>query len=127
MKTATGAVQWLIRVLGVILIVLGLLFWTGQALPLIPVHMLLGLVFAISLWTLAFLAARARVNSSLVLSTVLWGLLVLFLGVTQTRLLTGQIHWLIQILHLLVGLGAIGQAERLAASITHARRLAPQP
>jgi hypothetical protein len=43
----------------------------------------------------------------------LWGLLVVVLGLTQGRLLTGDVHWVIQVLHLLVGLGAIGQAEGL--------------
>jgi len=33
---------------------------------------------------------------------------------TQDSLLTGDLHWLIKVVHLLVGLGAVGQAESLA-------------
>jgi hypothetical protein len=39
------------------------------------------------------------------------------LGVTQGRLLPGSWHWLIQVLHLLVGLAAIGLATDLATRI----------
>jgi hypothetical protein len=42
-------------------------------------------------------------------------------------LLTGDFHWIIQVLHLLVGLGAIGQAEGLAARIKRAPALVAQP
>ena len=45
---------------------------------------------------------------------IVWGVLVVALGMTQDSLLTGDLHWLIKVVHLLVGLGAIGQAESLA-------------
>ena len=38
---------------------------------------------------------------------------MLFLGLTQALLLNGSAHWIVQVLHLLVGLGAIGLAEML--------------
>ncbi len=117
MKTAATVAQMLVRFTGVILILLGILFWTGSALTLIPVHMLLGLVLVLSLWTLAVLAARAGAPLGLVLLAAVWGLIVLILGVTQEQLLPGSAHWVIQALHLLIGLGAIGQSERLAAMI----------
>jgi hypothetical protein len=117
MKTATTALQLLVRLDGVALIVLGTLFWTGNALDLVSVHMLLGITLVLALWTLALLAALAHVNPGLVALAFVWGLIVPILGLTQTRLLPGSAHWLIQILHLLVGLGAIGQAEGLARRI----------
>ena len=43
-----------------------------------------------------------------------WGVIVVALGMTQDSLLTGDLHWLIKVLHLLVGLGAVGMAESLA-------------
>ena len=112
--------QNLVRVCGLALIVLGVLFWTGNALQLIAVHILLGLVLVLSLWTLAFLGARAGVSPGFVTLVFLWGLLVPVFGLTQDRLLVGDAHWVIRILHLLVGLGAIGQAEGLAARIRQA-------
>jgi len=117
MKNVTTALQMFVRLDGLALIVLGTLFWTGNALDLVPVHMLLGITLVLALWTLAALAAVARVNPGLVALAFVWGLIVPILGLTQTRLLPGSAHWLVQILHLLVGLGAIGQAEGLAARI----------
>jgi hypothetical protein len=117
MKIATTVLQMLVRLSGLTLIVLGVLFWTGHALTLIPVHMLVGFVLVLSLWALAVLAARAGVHPAFVALAIVWGLIVPILGLTQQRLLPGEAHWVIQVLHLLVGLGAIGQAERLAACI----------
>ena len=117
MKTATTIVQMLVRFCGLALVTLGLLFWTGNARDLIPLHMLLGLVLVLSLWVLAGLAARAGVPMGLVALAVAWGLIVPALGLTQAQLLPGSAHWVIQVLHLLVGIGAIGQAEGLAARI----------
>jgi len=121
MKTATTVAQMLVRITGLILIILGILFWTGNADALIPVHMLLGFVLVLSLWTLAGLAARSGAQPGLVALAIVWGLIVLIVGVTQDRLLPGNVHWVIQVLHLLLGIGAIGQAEGLAARIKKAQ------
>jgi hypothetical protein len=117
MKTTATVALWLVRITGLIQIVTGLLFWTGNALALIPLHMLSGLVLVLSLWTVAFVALRGGVGPGLVALSVLWGLLVVALGVTQTQLLPGELHWLIQVLHLLVGLVAIGLAGAMVRRI----------
>jgi hypothetical protein len=46
--------------------------------------------------------------------------LVLVLGLTRQRLLPGDGHWVIQVVHLLLGLGAIGRGEGLATRIRQA-------
>jgi hypothetical protein len=125
MKTATTILQMLVRLAGLILIVLGVLFWTDHALTLVPVHMLVGFVLVFSLWALALVAARAGVHPGLVALAIVWGFIVPVLGLTQGRLLPGDTHWVIQVLHLLVGLGAIGQAEGLAARIKRCRPADP--
>lgn len=124
MQTATTVTQTIIRFTGLVQIVLGLLFWTGNARGLIPVHMLLGLGLVLALWALAGLAARAGIDPGIVLVAVLWGLLVPALGLTQTSLLPGDFHWLVQLLHLLVGLAALWLGEGLATKIKHVRPLA---
>jgi hypothetical protein len=120
MKTVTTIAHTLVRLAGLTAIVLGVLFWTGNVRGLIPVHMLLGLVLVLSLWTLAFLAARAGVDRRFVALAVVWGFVVPVLGLTQGQLLPGDYHWVIQVVHLLVGLGAMGQGEGLAARIKQA-------
>jgi hypothetical protein len=114
MKTAVTSVQMLIRVTGVIQLVLGVAFWTGNALGLVPLHQLIGFVIVLSLWTMAALAARAGVQPGLVAAAAVWGLIVPVLGLTQEELLPGSAHWLVEVLHLLVGLVALGLADTLA-------------
>jgi hypothetical protein len=117
MRRATTAAQMLVRVTFVVQLVLGVLFWTGNALDLVPLHQTIGFLLVFGLWTLAALAARAGVRPPLVALAAVWGLVVLVLGLTQTRLLTGSAHWLIEVLHLLVGVAAVGMAEGLAARV----------
>ena len=121
MKTAVTAAQMLVRLTGLILIVLGLAFWTGHALGLIPVHKQIGYVFVLALWAEAAFAARAAGAPGFVALVFLWGLVVAFLGMTQDRLLIGSAHWIIKLLHLLVALAALGLAERLAARAKESR------
>ncbi len=114
MRTATTIFQWLARMTGLTQIILGLLFWIGYARALIPLHMLIGLVLVLALFVLAILAAFAGVSRMLVVLAVVWSLVVPIFGVTQTQLLPGAWHWVIQVLHLLVGLAAIRLAGELA-------------
>jgi hypothetical protein len=83
MFTATTIVQMLVRISGLTAVVLGLLFWTGNVLNLIPLHMLAGALLVLSVWALAFLAAWAGVSWDLVVLALLWGLLVPVFGMTQ--------------------------------------------
>ena len=43
-------------------IILGVVFWTGNLLNLIPLHMVLGLVLVLALWTLAVLAVPSLMD-----------------------------------------------------------------
>jgi hypothetical protein len=117
MRTATTTAQMLVRACFVVQLVLGGLFWTGNARGLIPLHQLVGFLLVFGLLTLAALAARAGVQPGLVALTVVWGLIVPILGLNQDRVLVGSAHWVIEVLHLLVGVGAVGLAEQLATRI----------
>ncbi len=116
MTLATVA-QMTVRVSGIVLLVLGVIFWTGNLDSLRVVHILLGLLLVLGLWTLAFLAIRARVAVGLPALGFAWGVIAPVLGLTQVNLLTGGWHWVIQVIHLLVGIGAIGIAEVLGRMI----------
>jgi hypothetical protein len=109
--------QMTVRGSGVLLLLLGIWIWTGRGDQVVPIHMLLGFLLVLGLWTLAFLAARARVATGLAALAFGWGLLAPWLGLTQENLVTGDLHWVIQVVHLLVGLGAIGIAEGLGSRI----------
>jgi hypothetical protein len=123
MTRASTVVQMLIRVCFVVQLVLGGLFWTNNARGLIPLHQLVGFIFVIAIWVQAGLAARAGVNLGLVAFAAVWALGVPILGLNQIELLPGSAHWVIEVVHLLVGIIAVGLAERLATGV-QSRRLA---
>ena len=114
MSLALKIAQMLVRITALIQIVLGVLIWAGLVKTLIPVHILSGLVLVISLWVIAALAGRAGANLWLVGLAVVCGILVSWLGLIQAQLLLGPAHWVIRVVHLLLGIGAIGLAEGLA-------------
>ena len=95
-------------------LILGILFWTGNATSLVLVHMGLGILAVLSLWTLGAAIASTKGGIGLAIGAFVWGLLVAALGLTQGTLLAGSTHWVIQVLHLLVGLAAIGLGEMIA-------------
>jgi hypothetical protein len=113
MRTITG-LQMGIRVFGIIQLVLGILFWTGNALGLVDLHQLIGILLVLALWTQAVLAYRAGVPAGLVAGAAVYGLIVPIVGLTQRDLFPGSAHWVIQVIHLLLGIGLIGLAEGLA-------------
>ena len=120
LNITTTIAQVLIRICGPTALVLGVLFWTGNALTLLPVHMLAGIVLVLSLWTLAILAALSGVHRGFVALAIVWGLIVPILGMSQNQLLPGSLHWMIQVLHLLIGIVAMGLGQGLAIRIKQA-------
>jgi hypothetical protein len=123
MRSTITGIQMFVRVAGVVQLLLGLAFWTGNLLGLVDLHQLIGILLVLGLWTQAALAARAGVQPGMVAAAVVLGLIVIVVGLTQRDLLPGSAHVVIEVLHLLLGVGAVGLAESLA---TRAKaRLAP--
>lgn len=123
MKTSAIVLQWIIRLTGVAEIVLGFLFWSGHALSLVPIHMLIGIVLVLALWVLSGIAGAAGAGGGRVALGFFWGAVVIALGMTQTRLLVGSGHWIVRVLHLVVGLAAIGMGEGLTRRVKRTRSL----
>ena len=117
MKNALTTIQILIRLTGTVVLILGLLFWADLDPNLIKIHIVVGGVLVLLLWGLAFLAVRARVSTGLVVLDIAWSLVLPALGLTQAQILPGPAHWVIHVVHLLVGMGALGQAEMMAGRI----------
>lgn len=114
MKHAALIARSLLSLLGLALIVLGVLFWTGHALTLVSLHMLLGVLFVVCLWVLVGVAFYARQARGLALLVFAWSLVVAAFGTAQLRLLPGSRHWVIQAIHLAIGLIAMGLGHALA-------------
>ncbi|QBD79176.1 hypothetical protein EPA93_25630 [Ktedonosporobacter rubrisoli] len=104
-----------LRIAALLALILGILFWVNLlGGGLVMVHMLLGLIVTLAVWILGGVML-ANKNIGLGLGAIVLGLIVLILGMTQRTLLIGSMHWLIQVIHLLLGLGAIGIGEAIAA------------
>jgi hypothetical protein len=99
----------LLRVFGTLALILGLLFWAGIGLNFIAVHMVLGLLVVLSLWIIGVGQAFSKNGSwMLAIGALALGALVIVLGLRQSALLVGPLHWVIQVIHLLLGVLAVG-------------------
>jgi hypothetical protein len=127
MRTASRVMGMVVGITGLFQIVLGLLFWTGVAQFLIPLHMVVGIVFVLALWTTAGLAIKARAPIGPIALAFAWGAVVILLGVAQAQILPGPNHWIIRVLHLAVGLAAMAQAGGLARRIRDGAAGEPVP
>jgi hypothetical protein len=125
--TALNVARMLVRACGVVVLILGLLFWLGDApRSLVPIHMLLGIVLVLALWWLAYMAARAGVSKGMVVGAVIIGLLTAYIGASQGSLLPDpSTHWIIQVVHLVLGMAAIGLGEALAGRAARTEAAAP--
>ncbi len=109
--------QWAIRITGLIELILGIVFWTGNARALIRGHILLGGVLTLALFALVYLAYRAVVARWLVALSAIWALGLPVWGLIQSHIFPEVYLWLAQVLHLLCALGAMGLAEILGARL----------
>jgi hypothetical protein len=103
----------IVRIGVLIELVLGTLFWTGNADSLQLVHIVIGIAVVLSLWTLGIAQGLQGGSFGLALATFFVGFLLAFFGLFQKGWLVGPNHWVIQVIHLLLGLSAIGLAEMI--------------
>jgi hypothetical protein len=104
-----------LTVAGILALVLGLLLWFGLGVSLISMHMLLGYLAVGALWIVAIGQAFTKGNWPIALAALLLGALTIWLGMTQATLLSGQSHWIIQFIHLTLGVATIGLGHVAAA------------
>jgi hypothetical protein len=110
---------------GGLLLVLGAIVWTGRGDALIGVHVALGIVLVLTLWTLVLIAARSGVPSRILAVAVTWSLLVVALGMAQDRLAPGRWHWTIQVVHLAISMGVVAWGRRLVFLIRRSQSMSP--
>ncbi|HET7631942.1 MAG TPA: hypothetical protein VFK16_06490 [Gemmatimonadaceae bacterium] len=117
MTSYITGLRLIIRIAFALLLLLGFYMWIMGAEYLRSVHMGLGFVFVILLLVLAVAGALSGGGIKLAAVTVLWAIVIPVIGVAQLTLLPGELHWVIRVIHLLVGIGAMPFAERLARNI----------
>ena len=107
-----------LRICALLALILGIIVWIANINIIVPIHMLLGILVMLSLWALAFGIATAPKgrNIGLAIGAFVLSLVMLFVGLQQTNslFLTPSTHWIIQVVHLLIGIGAIGIGEAIA-------------
>jgi hypothetical protein len=106
----------IMRVAMALLVILGIGFWTGHWRGLVNLHMMIGILFVLCLWIISGAAIAQKKQTGLAAFGLLWGLVIVALGMTQTRLLVGDLHWIVRVLHLAVGIAALPIAERLGSA-----------
>lgn len=117
MRTTVTVLLMLGRLLGVLQIIGGVAIWVGMPPWVTQAHMGLGSLFVLVLWIVGVVALFALPARALSLFTLLWGALVLWLGMAQMSILPGTAHWVIRVVHLLVGLIAIGLLEQVGKRV----------
>lgn len=101
--------QMILRTLFLINLVLGILFWTGAlGGEWIKFHMVVGILFVITLFYVGFAAAVKGAPIGLQAGTWLVGLALAVVGFVQAA---GPLPLWLRIIHLLLALLAIGLAE----------------
>jgi hypothetical protein len=101
---------------GLLALILGLLFWAGTAMHLISMHMLLGLLAVGALFVIGIGQAFSKNGSWIIAAcSLLVGAIMLVLGMIQSTLMVGELHWIMQVSHLVLGLLTIGMGHMGAA------------
>ena len=101
------------RVIAVVQVALGIVVWTGHGDSLIPLHIAVGLLLVLDLWVAIALGLRSGAPIGLAVLALVWSAAMPAFGLLQGSLLPGDFHVAIQVLHLVVGLAAVGLIEAL--------------
>ena len=111
--TASRVLLILLRVLIAIQLVLGITLWTGHGYGLLNVHRMSGMLFVLALWILAIMTLAGRRHIGWSLFAIAWGLVIAAIGFMQVAIMPGDYHWVIKVIHLIVGMAAMPLAEHL--------------
>src|SRR5258708_33620827 len=71
------------------------------------IHMLFGLIVALALLILAVIAVFSNGLRRLGAIGIVYAFIVPIFGITQQMILVGDLHWLVEAAHLVVGFGAL--------------------
>lgn len=98
--------QVIVGLAGLCALVLGLVIWIAN-IDLTDIHMLFGLLVTLGLLVMSIIALIARELRIWGIVGIIYAIIVPIFGELQVNMLVGNLHWLIETLHTLVGIGAI--------------------
>ncbi len=117
---AVRILVWIGRIAGLGAILLGLLFWIAN-IDFISLHILFGLTVALVLLALSIVLVFTRGTRGLGVIGIVYALILPIFGLRQATLLVGNLHWLIQAAHLLVGIGALALIQVMGTRYERSR------
>ena len=88
------------------------------------IHMLFGLIVALALLILAVMAVFTSGLRRLGAIGIVYALIVPIFGVTQQMILVGDLHWLVETTHLVVGFGALALIGVIGERLTRRKTAA---
>ena len=97
-------------------VIVGIAFWTGNWSGLRNLHMAVGALFVLALWVIAGIAISQRRSGKLAAIAFIWGAVVVGFGMAQQSILVGDLHWIVRVIHLAIGIASMPIAERLAVA-----------
>jgi len=101
---------------GLLALASGLLYWTGTAVNLIQLHMLLGFLAVGALWVVGVGQLFATAGSwGIATAALLVGAATAVVGLMQASLIVGDFHWIVEVFHLILGILTIGVGHVAAA------------
>ena len=121
---AESNITWIARVPAIGTQLQGWLYWIANSTGFIFTHMLLGIAFALLLLALSLIELLTGRMRLLGASGIVYTLILTVLGFTQTGLLVGPMHWLIQTAHVVIGFGALVLVQVISVRDAHLRRSA---
>jgi hypothetical protein len=103
---AVRGLQWLSRLVGAVELTLGLVIWF-VGVSSVTLHIGLGIAMTLILVIISGIALSTRGTRQLGVIGIVYACILPALGMAQYTLLIGNLHWLIQVIHLLIGIGSI--------------------
>jgi hypothetical protein len=121
MTGIVAPLRWMARLDGVGALILGIILWTGSP-GLLKIHILTGFIMSSTMLLIGLVGLFAHVKAALPIVAIVWALLLPYVGFAQLRPFPSTGHLIIQVIHLLIGICAIGIAEALTAKIKRQAR-----
>ncbi|MBV8865785.1 MAG: hypothetical protein JO210_10365 [Acidobacteriaceae bacterium] len=114
MTVAAKLLTWVLRLAFLAALFLGVALWSGHGYSYLRLHMWIGFIATFALLLLVILGFVSRLRPALLFIALLWAMALPLIGIAQLRILPGSNHWVIQTIHLILGIGAIGLGEALS-------------
>ena len=110
-----AVLRWVGRIGGLLALVMGLMISRS---PVLEPHMMIGSIVALALLIVSMWAIAKRVRIPVGIVGLLWAGATVYVGRNQMGWMTGDGHWIVEVVHTIIGIGAIGLIEMLSAGIS---------